>query len=235
MALMALVCAGSSATRAQLLTPVSNIDEIDVSFRFGSGTNKAAMVVQWNDSQFPSSEAWQYQWNDGAGTGPNGTTTSLDMIKGVAGTVGFYRPLAGGVRGDLIESLDNPSGDPRLKFDLLSYSFGETVYSISFTKNSVTRARGNFLEGSYWESYNFGGSFVSADGDNSFSGSYNAPATLGNPSWTYTWSGVSDRGLTDGSWDGYYFAVPEPSVWSLISACIFVSVLRKIRRATLRI
>lgn len=233
-ALTALLCVGASGVKAQLLTPVSNLTDIPAEYTFGTGTNSSAMVIQWNDGFTPVSIAWRFSWNAGTGTGADSSVTGFDMIAALAGSTRIYEVLLPDYTpGHLIQTISG--SDSRLQFDMLRYDWGDVVYAVSFTDGLNTRNQGSFLVGAYWEVYNFGGIFNSESGDNSFIGSYNAPGSSGNPDWTYTWSTLSQRELSDGSWDGYYFAVPEPSTWALLVVSALTFGIWRIRRATRRV
>jgi hypothetical protein len=232
-ALVVLLGLGAPELKAQLLTPVSNLTDILSEYTFGVGTNSSAMVIQWNDGLSPASIAWRFNWDAGTGTGEDSSVTGFDMIAAIAGSTRIYEVLPDYTPGDLIQTI--LGSDTRLQFDMLRYSWGDVVYAVSFTDGLNTRNQGSFLDGAYWEIYNFGGDFTSESGGNSFIGSYNAPGSFSNPNWTYTWSTLSQRELSDGSWDGYYFAVPEPSTWVLLGLSALTFGIWGIRRATRRV
>ena len=58
-------------------TPLSggdpNFSMDDIRFWVGTGTNKAAMVIQWHDGKTPDALVWGYKWN--------GTAYGFDMIR----------------------------------------------------------------------------------------------------------------------------------------------------------
>jgi hypothetical protein len=89
-------------------TPINSFD--DIQFWAGSGTNRAALVIQWPDAEFPTSIAWGYRWN--------GEATAQEMIFALAGVLtGGPAPSAG--------------SDPRLEFDLLYYGAGLNDYFVN--------------------------------------------------------------------------------------------------------
>lgn len=47
----------------------------NIQFWIGTGSNQAALVIDWNDGKTPESLAWGYRWN--------GTATGLQMIQAV--------------------------------------------------------------------------------------------------------------------------------------------------------
>jgi hypothetical protein len=65
------------ASSNQLNTTVTtNVNFSDIQYWVGSGTNKAAFVVQWNDSKNPDALVWGFRWN--------GTATGEDMLRAIA-------------------------------------------------------------------------------------------------------------------------------------------------------
>lgn len=50
-------------------------DFSDIQYWVGSGTNEAALVIQWNDGKSPVSLAWGFRWDDAA--------TGWDMIQAI--------------------------------------------------------------------------------------------------------------------------------------------------------
>ena len=65
------------------------VDSFDqIQYWVGSGQNRAALVLQWNDGGNPVSLAWGYRWD--------GSASGLDMLRAVAGST----------------QIDDPAGDP---------------------------------------------------------------------------------------------------------------------------
>ena len=58
--------------------PVKNFTFEDIEYWVGTGSNKAMLIVQWNDKKSPGALAWGYRWN--------GTKYGYDMISDIAKT-----------------------------------------------------------------------------------------------------------------------------------------------------
>jgi hypothetical protein len=188
---------------------VTSFDEID--YWVGSGSNSAALVVAWNDGISPVSLAWGFHW-DGIATGEQ-----------------MFKAIAGATLGDVTAT----GADSRLSIYITSYSFGNAIDRIVYDGDGYDHDSAGFLSGGYWEYYCMGGTFdTPPDGNpNLYAGSSSYPGTGGSPDWISSWTGFSDRELSDGSWDGWSFApdfvsqsivapvaaVPEPGILTLIS------------------
>ncbi len=169
-----------------------------INFWTGTGTNRAAMVIQWNDGSTPTSMVWGYRWS--------GEATGIDMLKAIAGSTVSRRD------GQTTFMPDPSTGaDPRLALSLINYSFGNAVEALVFTDRAVVRTQNDWSTG-YWEYSIFGGTFNyplydenwNDIGDITYSqtGTY----TYSNVNWFSSPIGVSDRILVDGSWDAFSFA-----------------------------
>lgn len=81
----------------------------DIQFWAGTGTNRAAMVIQWPDQANPAGVVWGYRWN--------GESTAQQMIFALAGSLpGGPAPAQG--------------SDSRLEFELLYYGAGLNDYFV---------------------------------------------------------------------------------------------------------
>lgn len=198
-ALFALLL-GVLHTRAQL---VASLD--DIQNWTGTGTNRSALVLQWNDGNTPVSFVWGYRWNEVA--------SGLDMLKAIAGTTTVREPGGGAV----IETFSG--ADASLELAIERYGFGDAIYSIVYTSGTTVRTQGDWDSG-YWEYALHGGNFEYSEWDGTqFVGPFvyaAAGATLySSVAWWSSQIGASDRGLVDGSWDAYSFApgfVPQAVV-----------------------
>jgi|GEM_PF-1048599 len=170
---------------------VDNFDQIQ--YWVGSGQNRAALILQWNDGRNPVSLAWGYRW-DGAASG-------LDMLRAVAGSTQIDDPA-----GDPVDS--GAGADSRLRLGLVQYSFGLSVLSLEYSPGEgAARTQSDWFSG-YWEYLLRGGNFEYYDwsaGDMALydvagSSSYSPDA------WTSAPIGAGDRPLIDGAWDAYSFA-----------------------------
>ncbi len=164
----------------------------DIQFWTGSGTNRAALVLQWNDGGTPASLAWGYRWN--------GEATGADMLTAIAGST-IIRDLAD-------EVVDTASGaDPRIVLGVVRYPFGDAVQSITFAAEAGLRTQEDWFSG-YWEYFVFGGTFEYYDWDAMDSAIYDVPGSPTHAAVTWLTSpvGAVDRPLSDGSWDALSFA-----------------------------
>ena len=232
-ALVAHAFFASAAAEAQLVTAMD-----DIQSWAGSGTNRSALVVQWNDGNNPVSVAWGYRW-DGAATG-------TDLLTAVAGTTVIRQPYGG----DIIDTLTG--ADPALQITIERYGWGDIVYSMVYSPGGAARTQADWSSG-YWEYSLFAGNidYYTWNGTG-----YEGPFTYdvaGNTlyssvAWWSSQVGSADRLLVNGSWDAWSFAagltsvpvaqpvaasVPEPSVTGLLvfSALVATALRRKSRES----
>ena len=118
----------------------------DIQFWAGNGTNRSALVIEWNDGKIPSAMAWGYRWN--------GQATGLDMLKAIAGSSSttYYD------ENDNLQSDTAHGADPKLSITLDRYSFGDSLLTITFTDGSTTRTKSGFAS-NFWKYFNLGGTF----------------------------------------------------------------------------
>ena len=195
----------------------------DVQFWAGSGTNRAGLVLDWNDGKSAESLLWGYRWN--------GTASGLDMLHAIVeadprlfanvGVFSFGTAVLG-IGYDL-----NNDGvfdvSPSLTFDSGGWSVGTPDDS-----RGPTDLADHWLEG--WNSGFWG---------------YNLRDSA-DAAWVAAFFGPSDRTLSDGVWDGYSFApgfnftdpsepaiapVPEPTTLGLFGASGLVLLGRWIRKS----
>lgn len=228
-ALTALLYIIPSLASAQL---VQSFD--DIKNWTGTGTNRSALVLQWNDGANPVSLVWGFRWNDNA--------TGMDMLRAIGGTTVVREP-GGGAE---IETLTG--ADSALVFTMERYGFGDAVYSMVYNPGGPVRTQADWSSG-YWEYSLFGGNLSYYDWTLGTNATYNIN---GDPSYSAVvwWSsqvGASDRPLVDSSWDALSFAagfastpvvqpvaaaVPEPGVVALlVLAALAVLAVRRTRRA----
>jgi len=174
----AVVLAGSS---------VSAFSFDDIQLWAGSGTNKAALVIDWNDGISPQSIAWGYRWD--------GTATGKDMFDAV---------LA--VDSRLYASMEYWPG-----YD------GYTVYGIGYDINAngsgfVSGVRED--AGGDEDGYALDSADHYKEGWFTGYWSYYVAETTGDlpTDWGYSGWGISARTLANGSWDGWSF-VSDMSNW----------------------
>ena len=233
-----LLLIGALGAKAQTL--VQSFDDIE--FWTGSGPNRSALVLQWNDGGTPTSLAWGYRWS--------GNATGIGMLKAIAGSTTVTAP------GDPATVFETSTGsESRMTLKLQRYSWGDSIFSINLNDGPQNRTREAWTMNEYWEYYVFGGSFdyltwtpeIDQDGNEIWrsmsanylqSGSFNYSAV----NWFSSPIGASERELVDGSWDAFSFAsgagtntivqpfaasVPEPSVAILVTIALVLFMLRR--------
>lgn len=175
----------------QAQTLVNSFD--DIQFWVGTGSKRAALVLQWNDGLNPVSLAWGYRWD--------GEATGIDMLKAIAGSTQIQDPAGG--------DLGAYSGaDSRLTLKLIQYSFGQSLLSVDFLPVSgAQRTRSDWFSG-YWEYLIRGGSFEYTNWGDTEPSLYDAPGSplYAQGVWFSSPIGAGDRNLIDGAWDAYSFA-----------------------------
>jgi hypothetical protein len=156
----------------------------DVQFWVGSGANRAALVIDWNDGKSAESLVWGYRWD--------GSATGLDMFHAIVSAdprlFANVSPLTQfgtsvyGIGYDLNGNhVFNVS--PGLSFDAGGWIVGSPDDS-----RAPSEAADHWSEG-----WNFG-----------FWG-YDVKSSSGG-AWGFADSGPDGRVLSDGVWDGYSFA-----------------------------
>jgi hypothetical protein len=231
---LALLLAAQPTAWSQLIT-VNSFTNIQ--YWTGTGTNQAALVLQWNDGLAPTSIAWGYRWN--------GAATGFQLLTAVAGQTIVTGPVGGAVITNLF------GADTNLTLTVERYGFGDAVYSMVYSGAGMTRTQEDWDSG-YWAYSLFGGNFeypVYDDqwnpvGSNAYS--VTGSSLYANVSWFTSPIGASARELVNGSWDAWSFAagltnvppaqpaaaVPEPSIAALLLlAVVFIWIRRFCRHA----
>jgi hypothetical protein len=179
--------------------PITGFD--DIQLWTGTGSNRAGLVIDWNDGTTQDSFAWGYRWS--------GSATGEDLFRAIAGALAesqsslpFGPPVSDGV------------GDPALSLFIRNFSFGPSVDRVAYLEPggpAHDQDSANFNNGfwSYWLDEG--------------TGTY--PDT-----WTSSMVGFGDRTLADGSWDAFSYvpdfngvppsaaiaAIPEPRTIGLL-------------------
>ncbi|BBO86544.1 hypothetical protein DSCO28_71100 [Desulfosarcina ovata subsp. sediminis] len=170
-----------------IASPYEDFDFDDITYWVGEGENQAAFVVDWWDGKEPECLVWGYRWD--------GEATGEDMIVALVGngtaSSGTYAGGFSGADSRLYATLVYYSGLgyalTGLGYDLDNDGFeydpgaepGETGYPADIDDHYVEGWYSGYW--SYWLSDN--------DSD-----------------WSYSGYGLSNRTLSDGSWDGWSFS-----------------------------
>jgi hypothetical protein len=156
-------------------TLVNSFD--DIQFWAGSGTNRAALVIEWPDVDSPKSVAWGYRWN--------GSATAQDMMFALAGVIaGGPTPSAG--------------SDPRLQLELNYYGGNLSDYFVE-----VIRFDQRALGGGWTSANRLMPGYDGVD----FNALYFRYSTSQWTSATFTqsWFGPAGVPLQDGAWVGWIY------------------------------
>jgi len=204
--LLSLLLVGGELAHPTSSTPIT-FDSIK--FWAGSGANRAAMVIQWNDAGTPTSLLWGYRWD--------GVATGIDMVQAIAGSATSRED------GQSVFLKVATGADPRLALSLINYSFGRAVEALVFNDREIVRTQNDWSTG-YWEYSVFGGTIIydlySDTWDYLGQATYDqqGTTTYSGVNWFFSPIGISERILVDGSWDAFSFApnftsipVVEPS------------------------
>mgnify|MGYP006271906293 CR=1 FL=1 len=222
MAAAALLVSLAVEARSDLVT-VASFD--DILFWTGSGTNEAALVLQFptataGGTAAPAAIAWGYRWN--------GSATMADMVLALSGSItiaGDPGPVAG--------------ADPRLAIDVADYGVPPAT---DYFLDSITYSQAGLPAGWSQGTREMPG----WDGTN-----WNVLYTLaGNGSWTGDPFAVSNVGMSsivmgDGDWYGFVHAdgpaeftfaqpvsaVPEPATWTMLAGAAGAAIVAARRRA----
>ncbi len=194
-----LICARAGAVSTN---PASfGFDQIQ--FWTGSGTNRAAVVIQWNDGLTPSSLVWGYRWNN--------TATGFDMLRSVTGSSAIHYP------GSMTNHTVFFGADTRLVASWSEFDFGNALDSVVFQQGTNSRYQNDWKNG-FWEYSLFGGQFsydvLDENWDYLETATYNQAGSLfySDVTWLAAPFGASDRILVNGSWDAWSFAADFVSV-----------------------
>ena len=194
-----LICAVADAETTGL-APLG-FDQIQ--FWTGSGTNRAAVVIQWNDSRTPSSLVWGYRWNN--------TATGFDMLRAITGCSAIHYP------GSTTNHAVFAGADPRLMASWTQFDFGNALDSVVFQQGTDSRDQNDWKNG-FWEYSLFGGQFSYDVLDENWNyvetATYNQAGSFfySGVTWFTAPFGASDRILINGSWDAWSFAADFVSV-----------------------
>ncbi len=164
----------------------------DIQYWVGTGTNEAALVIQWNDNKNPDALVWGFRWN--------GTATGEDMLKAIAkADHRFYTLLRQGTQfGTAVGGIG---------FDLNGinsnalYKNGDTMYPLYPSEGIINTSEYDF------------DSYTAADTNDHWKSGWTTgywsywvkdPA---DADFGYSGVGASTRQLQNGSWDVWNFNV----------------------------
>ena len=158
----------------------------------GTGSNEAAMVVDWHDDKTPESLVWGYRFN--------GPATGLDMIQAIDAAdprLEFFFQYGGGYIYGIGYDLDNNGG---------TFTPGTPGYDSdgnSTETGSASDPDNHYAEGVFSKFWGYDTAEASPYG--------------GGGTWTESPVGAGDRTLANGSWDGWSlsydeqnFSIPDP-------------------------
>jgi len=161
----------------------------DIEFWVGAGSNEAAFVLDWNDGITHETLAWGYRWD--------GSATGEDMLRDVVtADINLYAKISS--PGDFGISTfgfgyDNDGDGFGIDDGTM---FGSDGIAVTTTDNADGAMSldpdDHYQEG--WFTDGFWTYWTSDTGSPYDGGSWSSPST-----------GVSDRVLVDGSWDGFSF------------------------------
>ncbi|HUX16670.1 MAG TPA: PEP-CTERM sorting domain-containing protein, partial [Phycisphaerae bacterium] len=200
----------------------------DIEYWIGSGSNEAALVIDWKSGNAPTCLAWGYRWDDSA--------TGEDMLTAIAGS----GDIRSSNNGPVIGSADG--ADSRFGIQITDWGGSKTVFGLGYDVDDdggfvyvngadetghAADADDNYHEG--WD-YGFWHYAVSTDGVNWDSSGF---------------VGFSGRTLSTGDWDGWSWdpsfsfavfpnepaaATPEPGTISLLALGVAAALLRRCRK-----
>ena len=216
--ILALLFAAPLTAWSQLIT-VNSFSNIQ--YWTGTGTNRAALVLEFGGPSTPASVAWGYRWN-------GSSTTAASMLFALAGTITVTgtnapAPLAG--------------SDPRLSVDASFFSSfgGYFVNTISYNQAGLpspwTQST-RLIQDAYFD-------------DGTYPTLYSLNSSgLWSPSFAQAQVGMSGLTLSNGMWVGFVqsdgmdnprtfaqptAAVPEPKTMALLFVAAALAILRKKR------
>jgi hypothetical protein len=157
----------------------------------GQGSNRAGLVVDWNDGETELLKVWGFRWD--------GEATGADMVRAVcAADAKLYAMGSQGGWGFSIGGLGYDKNENGV-FDITktgkvsSFDAGGYMSVSSYAFDGWSAADAGDLWSGGWET----------DG---FWGYYNAGA---GGAWASSFIGASARALTDGAWDGWSWGASE--------------------------
>ncbi|MEJ5237327.1 MAG: PEP-CTERM sorting domain-containing protein [Limisphaera sp.] len=205
---MLLLGWGSAACAGLLGVNSAGATFDEVQFWVGTGTNRAALVIDWADGLGPESLLWGYQWN--------GQASGLDMLVAVVrADARLFAHLGQYAWGTAVFGLGYDRNDNGIFSVTPAPGFDADGVAWSLSPNDARTADD---PADHWR-----------EGWNNGFWAYYTKSTADDP-WASSMVGAADRVLSDGVWDGWRFApgfagqppgtpapapVPEPTGWVL--------------------
>ncbi|MGC4004452.1 MAG: PEP-CTERM sorting domain-containing protein [Pirellulales bacterium] len=195
-------------------SPYATFDFNNINTWVGTGTNQAALVLDWNTPTGISSFVWGYRWN--------GAATGEDMLRAIAGA-GNYSDTTNG-------NFVTHGADPRLSFNASVFGFGNFIHGFAF--NSPTSGALGYPDSFDWNYYTAAASDTTWSNATTGFGS----RTLSNGVWDgYRYAPGFDMNfnpLTSPSLPLAVQPVPEPSTYAVLGVALTVVATLRRRRAS---
>jgi len=193
----------TALTLGLLFLPLASAETVstfdDIQFWVGSGANRAAVVIDWNDtSAIDESLVWGYRW-DGTATGEDMLLTVLESDTRLFAKMGLPGILGSGT---LLFGLGYDLDDDStfgLSDDTVFDSDGLAFIPSELNDNVVSAATATDPEDVYAEGWHSGFWHYGISSGDPFDG---APS---GDEWASSGGGLSGRTLSDGSWDSWVF------------------------------
>ncbi len=214
-------------------SPYANFDFDDIDYWVGSGSNQAALVIDFASPAGSSSYAWGYRWD--------GIATGEDMFTAIAGTT----IIRGRDGGSLVDTLAGHDSRLYLRSSAFGGSLGNSVFGIGYDADGDG---GAFTSGSEGDETGFASDPDDHYREGWFDGYWSYwLAEADTTAWGYSGFGFSNRVLANDSWDGWSFqtfvpeysggepgipvaaSVPEPGTLAAIGAASLLALRRRRR------
>jgi hypothetical protein len=210
LALALFAVSGWNSLRAQTI-----VDFDSIQYWVGTGSNRAALIIDWKNTSTPNSSfAWGFRWD--------GQATGYEMISAIAGNVGL----------DPAPAVPDGTGDPALTIYAVDFGFGLAVSAIGYQIGATTL----FERGFNPDTPGFFAYFL-ADGSTALPTTWTSSMVgssdrlLSNNSWdAWVWAPNFVESLPDTP----LAAIPEPGAILLIlasAAGIWLISIRRRRQA----